>query len=698
MKNYLKISLQELILSKETFYNKFNNLGYIIIKGKYYIFKNISSENINIPFEFSNYPYTIKIDNIKNFTDYSVELTTPAPIISQKQQSKSSTKNLAETSIKQPSETSTKKSPETSTKKSNKIELFTEIFNNCKKNGLEILASKDINNIYITLYRSFTNKTNKYHALTSLNTNDYNFKDASEKNFYENIFNQLFKKIFDKSKFSSDIDNDLLNRFYENYFIIPFIFNYSEFITIHLKCIFYKKFIVKKELNVIEQNIFNHYENLIVSEDPLIFKFIDWSGNSSVLGDSNNSYTYDYLGIVFYEYYDDEWIFYNKIYKSSKTTLQSRTQIDLNFYKIRVSSESKISLDFLNKEFIIQELYKHYPEDSEKEKEKEWNKIYNTFDYHFYTNRNINNGYFRYSGNPDKPFEEISSSDKILKKMDNIIGIPLLSSTDKTDSSFYKLSRNMYPLSLFYSFEEEKGEKILYFKKEFHSEFKNLGEGLKIHFKLKHIIYCILDQIDELNIKMCLEIILDKNITELWKTNEDFKSDIYKILKNINLKNPELDETTYELLKTYLSDNSEEEDSEEEDSGEEDFENIKNIEEINKNLIKNKNKFYVNLPFIYDIINSTYILNTPPEYISFIGYILYDLDKLNFYNKRWILSIFETSLLNINPLKLILTRGKDTATEKSGRFADSYSVTKNSFISAKALTTPFKTKYKSTDK
>lgn len=693
-----KISLQELILSKETFYNKFNNLGYIIIKGKYYIFKNISSENINIPFEFSNYPYTIKIDNIKNFTDYSVELTTPAPIISQKQQSKSSTKNLPETSIKQPSETSTKKSPETSTKKSNKIELFTEIFNNCKKNGLEILASKDINNIYITLYRSFTNKTNKYHALTSLNTNDYNFKDASEKNFYENIFNQLFKKIFDKSKFSSDIDNDLLNRFYENYFIIPFIFNYSEFITIHLKCIFYKKFIVKKELNVIEQNIFNHYENLIVSEDPLIFKFIDWSGNSSVLGDSNNSYTYDYLGIVFYEYYDDEWIFYNKIYKSSKTTLQSRTQIDLNFYKIRVSSESKISLDFLNKEFIIQELYKHYPEDSEKEKEKEWNKIYNTFDYHFYTNRNINNGYFRYSGNPDKPFEEISSSDKILKKMDNIIGIPLLSSTDKTDSSFYKLSRNMYPLSLFYSFEEEKGEKILYFKKEFHSEFKNLGEGLKIHFKLKHIIYCILDQIDELNIKMCLEIILDKNITELWKTNEDFKSDIYKILKNINLKNPELDETTYELLKTYLSDNSEEEDSEEEDSGEEDFENIKNIEEINKNLIKNKNKFYVNLPFIYDIINSTYILNTPPEYISFIGYILYDLDKLNFYNKRWILSIFETSLLNINPLKLILTRGKDTATEKSGRFADSYSVTKNSFISAKALTTPFKTKYKSTDK
>lgn len=682
-----KISLQELILSKETFYNKFNNLGYIIIKGKYYVFKNISSENINIPFEFSNYPYTIKIDNIKKFTDYSIELTTPTHTISQKQPPESSTKHPPESSDQSSDKSSKKDTSKQDSKKSNKIELFTEIFKNCKENGLEILASKNINNIYTSLYKSFTNKTNKYHALTSVNTNDYNFKNASEKNFYENIFNQLFKKKFNKSKFVYDIDNDLLARFYEYYFMIPFIFNYSEFITIHLKCIFYKKFIVKKELTDIEQNIFNHYENLIVSEDPLIFKFIDWSGNTTFLGDSNNNYNYDYLGIVFYEYYEDEWIFYNKTYKSTKTTLQSLSQTDLNFYKIMVSSESKISLDFLNKDFIIQELYKHYPEDSEKE--KKWTKIYDTFDYHFYTNRNINNGYFRYSGNSNKPFDKLSSSDIILKKLDNIIGIPLVSLVDKTDTSFYKLSRNMYPLSLLYSFEEERGDKILYVKSEFHSEFKKLGDGLKIHFKLKHVIYCILDQIEELNIKMCLEIILDKNITELWKSNEDFKGDIYEILKNINFKNPELEESNYESLKTYLSDNFEEEDFEE---------NFKNIKEINKNLIENKNKFYVNLPFIYDIINSTYILNTVPEYISFIGYILYDLDKLNFYNKRWILSIFETSLLNINPLKLILTNWKDTKTEKTGRLADSFSVTKNSFISAKSVRKGDKTGYPPIDK
>ena len=247
----------------------------------------------------------------------------------------------------------------------------------------------------------------------------------------------------------------------------------------------------------------------------------------------------------------------------------------------------------------------------------------------------------------------------------------------------------MYPLSLLYSFEEEKSGKILYVKSEFHSEFKKLGDGLKILFKLKHIIYCILDQVEELNIKMCLEIILNKNITELWKSNEDFKGVIYEILKNINLKNPTFEESNYESLKTYLLNNFEEDFEEE---------NFKNIKEINENLTKNKSKFFVNLSFMYDIINSAYILETPTEYISFIGYILYDLDKLNFYNKRWILSIFETSLLNINPLKLFLTRGKDEKTEKTGRFADSYSITKNSFISAKSVTKAFKAKYKPIDK
>ena len=238
--------------------------------------------------------------------------------------------------------------------------------------------------------------------------------------------------------------------------------------------------------------------------------------------------------------------------------------------------------------------------------------------------------------------------------------------------SFYKLSRNIYPLSLLYSFASEPNNKIMYYKNSFHSEFKQLDKN-QLSDKLKHIIYCILDQVEELNTKICLEIILNKKITTLWISNVDFKFDIYNILKNINLKNPKLDKDTYESLNTYLADFKE-------------FnEFTADIEEINKNLSENKNKFYVHLEFIYNIIDSNYILINAPEYISFIGYILYDLDNLNFYNKRWILSIFETSLLNANVLNIKLTNQKGTQIDNIGRFAETASITQNSFISAKSV-------------
>jgi len=662
-----KISLQELILSKETFYNKFNNLGYIIVKGQYYIFKNIDSENINIPFEFSTYPYTTKINNIKNFSDYSIEILKVPPKVNPK-------KTIPQSIIPQSSKEKTiqpdkniTKSEHKDIKKKNKAELLTNLYNICEETGLDMLESEDINEIYNRLHISFrTEQKNKFEALMSLNTND--FKRTSQENFYENIFKKIFKKEFKSKVFALKIDNELLDRFYNYYFILPFIFNYSEFITTHLKCIFHKKFIKKKELTDLEQNIFNHYQNLIVSEEPLIFKFIDWSGKSIHAGDTENSYNYEYLGIVFYEYYNDEWILYNKTFPKSELTIKTKSNQDIKFYKILVIASDKKSKINTNKDFIKNELYSHYPEDLQ---EYQWNKIYNTFDFHLYTNIDKNNGYFKYSGNPDKPFNILNDTDIFLKKLDNIIGIPSLFLIDKK-TSFYKISRNIYPLTLLYTFEDESG-KIVYYKNAFHCEFKEIGKKVKVKlpFKLKHIIYCILDQVEELNIKLLLEIILDKNITDLWKTNEDFKFDINNILKDINLNNPELSNDTFKLLKEFLIEFEEFEDFD-----------FKDIKTINENLNQKKNEFYVNLPFIYDIINSNYILTTnAPEYISLITYILYDLDNLNFYNKKWIFSIFEASLLNTTALKIETVKADSIVT--GNRLADTYSVTKNSFIKGK---------------
>ena len=98
-----------------------------------------------------------------------------------------------------------------------------------------------------------TEQKNKFEALMSLNTND--FKRASQENFYENIFKKYSKKEFKSKVFALKIDNELLDRFYNYYFILPFIFNYSEFITTHLKCIFHKKFI-KKRINRFRKKYF----------------------------------------------------------------------------------------------------------------------------------------------------------------------------------------------------------------------------------------------------------------------------------------------------------------------------------------------------------------------------------------------------------------------------------------------------------
>ena len=655
-----KISLQELLLNKEIFYNKFNNSGYIIVNGQYYIFKNINSEDINIPFEFIAYPYNTKINNITNFNDFSINIL--------KQNTISQVSKLKKNDVK------IKQSKDIKNTKS----LLNELLLECQTNNLESLVQKNFNDIYKRLYDSFhTIQKNKFEAVASKN---HNFlKHTSENNLYENIFKQLFNKELNRTKLNTELDTELLDRLYEAYFTLPFIFNYSEFITTHLKCIFYKVFIKEKELTDIEQNIFEHYENLIVSEKPLIFKFIDWSGSTSVLGDSDNTYNYNYLGTVFYEYFDNEWIFYNKTYNNIEQKFKTLSDKEYTFYKIMTIASFKKKLRITDNKFIINELY---GKDIPQVQTEKWERILKTFDYHSYTNISVNNGYFKYSGNPSDPFsKKTEKNEQQMKKFSNIIGLPLIFSTDN-QKSFYKLSRNIYPLCLLYSAEIPNTTYTYYIKQSFHSNFIGLGKEYNQFIKKKHILLCILDQVEELNIKLCLEIILNKDITNLWEKYDDFKFKIHNILENIDLKNPILDVNNYNLLKTYLEEVKEYEDVNEDVN--EDIEGLnEDIEEINKHLNENKNKFYKSLPFIYDLIR----LDSISDYIILIGYILYDLEKLQFYNKKWLLSIFESSLLNTSVLNMTSTSAKNIndAVKKSTRLADTYSVTKNSFINSKLL-------------
>ena len=649
-----KISLQELLLNKEIFYNRFNNSGYIIVNGQYYIFKNINSKEINIPFEFIAYPYNTRIKNISNFNDFSID------IMNQKKPSEVSKPTQNGVKIKQSKDVKTK------------TNLLNELLLECQTNNLQSLVQKDFNDIYKRLHDSFhTIQKNKFEAVASKN---HNFlKHTSKNNLYENIFKQVFNKELDRSKLNTELDIDFLDRIYEAYFTLPFIFNYSEFITTHLKCIFYKVFIKKKELTDIEKNIFDHYENLIVSENPLIFKFIDWSGSTSVLGDSDNTYNYNYLGTVFYEYFDNKWIFYNKTYNNVEQKFKTLSDTECTFYKIMTAASFKLKLKITDNKFIINELYGSNTAQVQTEK---WERILKTFDYHSYTDISVNNGYFKYSGNPSEPFSK--KTKQIMKKLSNIIGLPLILSTDK-QKSFYKLSRNIFPLGLLYSFEIPDTVYTYYIKQSFHSNFIGLGKEYNQIIKKKHILLCILDQVEELNIKLCLEIILNKDITNLWEKYDDFKFKIHDILENIDLKNPILDVNNYNLLKTYLD-----EVKEYEDVNEDVLESLnEDIEKINKDLNENKNKFYKSLPFIYDLIR----LDSIPDYIILIGYILYDLEKLQFYNKKWLLSIFESALLNTTVLNMVTTMANsiNDAVKKSTRLVDTYSVTKNSFISAKII-------------
>ena len=668
--NIFKLSLQELILNKEVFYNKFNKSGYIVMKGIYFIFKSNEFENVEIPFEFNVYPFHTKINSLKNYYNYSIDTNLNKSIITSTKSETQPTlepdsqEKSVEPSSQETSNISTDKKPETDKegekldyKKLTQRQSVDELLSECNKLGLiNSLNSLDDNrmiDIYNRLWNiSLTPKTAKKANSLLPYIKNHNFELLKEEQKGQ-LHSSIFKLLFKVEKRNVVIDNILLERFYNNYYYIQFIFNYSEIVLIYLKCLFYRKHIKKAIFEPKDEVIYNMYSNLLVSEEPLIFRYIDYSR------DSLGNYTYEYIDIIYYEYdkANEMWILHT----------ESKKEQGIEILRLYVKQKEKRNIN-LNKTEFIKNLLKIENTD--------FNRIYTSFDYNKYNS--INNGYFKYKGNPDNPFVE---TDTPAEKIFNIIGCVNFVLSNST-SSINKLSRNMFVLTLIYS--KIVDGKNCYYKTGVHSDFNiDINEGKKKgHTKLKHIVYCLLDQIEELNIKLLLEIILtdvQESIDVLWNSETNFKYDILNILSEINMKNPVISIEQYDLLQKYLG-----------TLNTIDLDNIvldTPLETINTNLSTYKYKLYPYMDSIYNILSHNLSENV---LILLLIYVLYDLnsyyhdeDYKHFYNKRWLLSLYESSVLNTTLLNLTLYQNKEIKTAESNRIADSAAFTQNILIQSK---------------
>ena len=698
-----KYSLQELILNKELFYDKFNKQGYIIMKGKYFIFKNNNISNIDLPIEFNIYPFNNKINKIYNYNDYSIELF----------EKKNSIKTLKNKEIKNKSDTIDIDTKNKETKDLTNEEALDELLNSCAENNLnESLKIARPLEIYKKIWNKLEpDKGKKELGVVKLFDKENVF---IEKEARKEVLNNMFKFIFGINKNETIINEEFFTRIYDSYYILPFLFNFSDLIIVHLKCIFYRVYIKKIELTPLEQKIHDHYCNLLVSvNDPLIFKFIEYSK------DSTNKYTYEFLGLIYYEYdeINNKWFTHNKTYKSRNLEIDSiKGNKKLNLFKILYDSGK--NKDLTNPIFIKKELKisneKVDEEEENKNIEFDFKRIYDSFDYNNYY-YSQNNGYYKYSGNPFEPF---NYETKHMEKFSNIMGLPILSFTDKSQVSY--LSRHMFTLGIIYS-PFYTNQKNCYLKTAISSLFPNLttinkkkgslSEPIQKYF---HIVYCILDQVEELNMKLLFEMILynlpQSFINDLWDREEppikyDIKNILENRLKNIieNIRNNDnyLDQETLDEIIEYIEDI---------DSSIE----IKSLEDINKKINEMKYKFYIDLESIYNMIDllknnytvlSSKMKERENKIVQLMIYILYELENYkkndtykSFYNKKWLFSILEASLLNAKLLKLktIDTKNLENIKETT-RLAESSSIThENTFILAKKIGKAGE-KYKETD-
>ena len=643
--NIFKIALQELILTKEPIFNKFNIKGFITINGSYIIFTPFNISNIkDIPIEFIQYPFKTKLSNIELYDNYPINL----PLTDYK---KTDT-NTSDTSKKySKKKKDPKKSIETNipsnTIQNNEYETILSILlEGCNTNTiLKSLSDNDIFKKYNILWNSLSKDKGKTHPNfnTDFNnnilTNYINEKKTSV--LKQILFDNLFYKPFDTPKqlyndYNINISkNTILNMYNINLNLI-FIFNYLPIIITYLKCIFYKKHISKSDLSDLETSIYNYYNKYIVSEDPLIFKFVDFSKNNI------DTYNYEYLQNIYYEYdiQTEQWILHCHDVSNTIIINKDIKSKSYKFYKFKATKNSPL----IDPTFVMEELQIDQPE---------FDCIYKSFDYNKYSD--TNDGYYYYSGDINNPKEtNLSKIYNRLPKISNIIGCSTTITTDTKKNLKFKLSRIIINLSIIWSKRFKNEGKNIYFKSSFDSgAFKNHLPNVDEYEQLLHIIYCIIDQVYELNHKIILSNIINNNdiLEKIWTSDDKY---LFQKFYSYNFNNEnkfelEFTETQFNDLKSFVNDKYK-----------------LNITDTYNNIeqqINNESNLFNYIPYetileyftnIHKKTDSNVLNNARKEhyYTKLLSIILYDLDSQKFYKKRWLLNYYESCLLNSKVLDI----------------------------------------------
>ena len=621
------------------------------------------------------------------------------------QKSSSSTEKSSSSTEK--SSSSTEKSSSTQSMNIQDINYDEQLTNICLNDGLEELTSSDefrmLWNLIILPKGENKNMTKISLPPDKLIPSPNPLIITFKKNIIENLFGI-------KQKFNEQFITDLYN--YSN--IILFIYNSLEVIIHYLKCLFYTKYIKKNKLDNRDEFIYDYYKYLIISENPLIFKFIDFSKN-----DRTNKYEYTQLQTVFYEYDTkiSKWSVHNLIETNNIKNIPIEIfQLTNKFDKFKETEIAKKT------KFVIENII---PKTFNEEDSKIYfNRIYNSFDYIEFSDNIEKYNYFEYTGNYEHPYnnEAATKSKSNFQIFKNVIGIidiketPKKETPKKTEQDMNKLindknlSKTVFTLgAIFLQFSPDDNYPV-YYRGNISTIFTKTNP--------KHFIYSVLDQVQEFNklilfnsifndfnkeeiyilwntlthtessdkipFKFLLTNLLNYNIDEEYNIQYNFTEEIFqqlcKLLKT-NINDDTL-QNTYEqifLLKfkstpelwTALKDEIIKKIMILNNKFEEIIINVQEIIEVNKN------DMYKYIEH-YNIMVKNIKSNQKTTLSLLLATLLYSLDKYNFYDKRWLLNLYECTFIDCHILDIKYTGTQDQVIRPNYRIANVASLPINS--------------------